>query len=372
MSSTRHPNFHAVDADGHIEEAHIHWRERLPQKYRALAPERRLGSDGQSRLFMEDKAWPKPNGAALGVGGPYSRPHPQRSGMTDPKARLIDMDSEGIDIAVLFGGPLGGSIAALEDAGFATALAQARNDWLAEYCSENPGRLKGVTVLPLQDVAASVSELNRTVTELGFVGAALMPNLRGKHPGDPYFFPIYEEAERLNVPICVHMFLGRYGSEATGTIRFDKFFYSHLFGHVFEQMISLAVVIGEGLLDRFPKLRFVFLESGCGWLPYWLYRLDEHHEVLGVQVPALKERPSRLMERRQLYFSCEADETELARVVEVIGDDSIVFASDYSHFDSRFPGAATPIIEHPKLSSMTKQKILRDNARRLYPLGQKG
>jgi predicted TIM-barrel fold metal-dependent hydrolase len=358
----------AIDADGHIEEAHVNWKERLPQKYRAGAPERRPGADGQSRLFIEGKAWPKPNGLALGVGGPYSRPHPRRPGMTDPKARLVDMDSEGIDVAVLFGGGLGGSIPALEDGSLATALARARNTWVAEYCSANPARLKGVAVLPQQDIAAAVAELNRAVTELGFVGVALLPNLRGRHMGEPYFFPIYEEAERLDVPICVHMFLGRYGSEATGTIRFDRFFYSHLFGHPFEQMIALAVVFGEGLLDRFPKLRFVFLEAGCGWLPYWLDRLDEHQEVLGVQVPALRERPSRLLQRGQLFFSCEADETELAHVVEVVGDDCIVFASDYSHFDSRFPGAAIPILENTKLSDVSKRKILSENARRLYPL----
>ena len=102
------------------------------------------------------------------------------------------------------------------------------------------------------------------------------------------------------------MFLGRYGSDATGTERVDKFFYSHLFGHPFEQMIALSVIIGEGVLDRFPKLRFVFLESGCGWLPYWFERMDEHYEVLGVQLPALKTEPSKLLERGQLYFSCEA------------------------------------------------------------------
>ncbi|MFQ5903395.1 MAG: amidohydrolase family protein [Candidatus Binatia bacterium] len=361
--------FHAVDADGHIEEIHIDWKERLPQKYRAMAPERRPGSDGKTRLFMEGKAWPKPSGPGLGVGGPYSRSHPRRQGMTDPKARLVDMDSEGIDLAVLFGGGLAGSIPALEEAGFAAALARARNSWVAEYCSEDPSRLKGVAALPQQDIPAAVAELNRTVTELGFVGAALLPNLRGRHLGDPYFFPIYEEAERLNVPICVHMFLGRHGSEAAGTIRFDRFFYSHLFGHAFEQMIALSVVMGEGLLDRFPKLRFVFLEAGCGWLPYWLYRLDEHQEVLGLQVPALKVRPSRLLERGQLYFSCEPDETELGHVIEAIGDDFIVFASDYSHFDSRFPGACNPIVESSRLSDRAKQKILNDNARRLYPLG---
>jgi predicted TIM-barrel fold metal-dependent hydrolase len=360
--------FPTVDADGHLEEVHINWKDRVATKYRDSAPEKRPASDSHLRLMLEGKPWPKPSGLGVGIGGPYRRPHPRREGMKDPNARLVDMDAEGIDIAVLFGGGIAGTIPALEDAVFAAELARARNRWVAEYCSASPARLKGTAVLPQQDVSASVNELRRSVTEFGFIGVSLLPNLRDRHIGDPYFFPIYEEAERLNVPICVHMFLGRYGSEAVGTMRVDKFFYSHLFGHAFEQMTALSVVLGEGLLDRFPKLRFVFLESGCGWLPYWLYRLDEHYEVLGNQVPALKTEPSKLLERGQLYFSCEADETELAHVVETIGDDWIVFASDYSHFDSRFPGASQPIIENRKLSDTSKRKILNDNARRLYSL----
>ncbi|HYY25231.1 MAG TPA: amidohydrolase family protein, partial [Candidatus Udaeobacter sp.] len=78
---------------------------------------------------------------------------------------------------------------------------------------------------------------------------------------------------------------------------------------------------------------------------------------------------SKLLERGQLYFSCEADEPELAHVIETIGDDWIVFASDYSHFDSRFPGAAQPIIENRDVSDRSKRKILNDNARLLYSLG---
>jgi predicted TIM-barrel fold metal-dependent hydrolase len=289
--------------------------------------------------------------------------------MTDPKARLVDMDSEGIDIAVLFGAGLAGTLPALDDAGLAAALAIARNTWVAEYCAADPKRIKGTAALAQQSIDASIKELRRSVTELGFVGASLFPNVKGRHLGDPFYFPLYEEAQRLNVPICVHMFLGRYGSDAVGTERVDKFFYSHLFGHPFEQMIALSVIIGEGVLERFPKLRFVFLESGCGWIPYWFERMDEHHEVLGVQLPALKSAPSKLLERGQLYFSCESDEKELAHVVDVIGDDWIVFASDYSHFDSRWPGAAEPIVNQAKLSDATKRKILNDNARRLYPLG---
>jgi len=361
-------SFPTVDADGHLEENHIDWKERLPDKYKDKAPERRPSGSGQLRTIIEGKAWPRPSGLGIGVGGPYSRPHPRRPGMADPKARLVDMDSEGIDVAVLFGAGLAGTLPALDDAGLAAALATARNTWLAEYCAENPKRIKGTAALAQQDINACVEELNRSVTNLGFVGASLFPNVRGRHLGDPYYFPLYGEAERLNVPICVHMFLGRYGSDAVGTERVDKFFYSHLFGHPFEQMIALSVIIGEGMLDRFPKLRFVFLESGCGWLPYWFARMDEHYEVLGVQLPALKSEPSKLLERGQLYFSCETDEKELAHVMDVIGDDWIVFASDYSHFDSRFPGASEPIVNHAKLNESTKRKILNDNARRLYPL----
>lgn len=361
--------FRAVDADGHVEEAHVNWADRIPEPYRDMAPEPRPATDSHWRLVMEGKPWPIPSGSGVGIGGPYSRPHPRRDGMKNPNSRLADMDNEGIDVAVLFGGGIAGTIPALENAGFAIALARARNNWLAEYCAANTSRLKGVAVLPQQDVGASVAELKRSVSELGFVGVSLLPNLRGRHLGDPYFFPIYEEAERLNVPICVHMFLGRYGSEATGTTRFDKFFYVHLFGHPFEQMIALSVLIGEGVLDRFPKLRFAFLESGCGWVPYWFDRLNEHYEVLGVQLPALKTEPSKVLQRGQLYFSCEPEEAELAHVVDTIGDDWIVFASDYSHFDSRFPGASEPIIENQKLNDLSKRKILYDNARRLYPLG---
>jgi len=361
-------SFPTVDADGHLEENHIDWKSRLPDNYKNKAPERRNSGNGQLRTIIEGKAWPRPSGLGIGVGGPYSRPHPRRPGMTDPKARLLDMDGERIDVAVLFGAGLAGTLPALDDARLAAALATARNSWLAEYCAENPKRIKGTAALAQQDINASVEELCRSVKELGFVGASLFPNVRGRHLGDPYYFPLYAEAEKLNVPICVHMFLGRYGSDATGTERVDKFFYTHLFGHPFEQMIALSVIIGEGVLDRFPKLRFVFLESGCGWVPYWFERMDEHFEVLGVQLPALKSEPSKLLERGQLYFSCEADEKELAHVVDVIGDGWIVFASDYSHFDSRFPGASQPIVDHPKLSDTTKRKILNDNARRLYPL----
>ena len=98
---------------------------------------------------------------------------------------------------------LGGNAPALEDAGLAAALATARNTWLAEYCAEDPKRIKGTAALAQQDIDASVIELRRCVKELGMVGASIFPNVKGRHLGDPYYFPLYAEAEKLNVPICV-------------------------------------------------------------------------------------------------------------------------------------------------------------------------
>jgi len=140
--------FRTVDADGHVEEAHVNWADRIAEPYRNMAPQPRPATDSHWRLVMEGKPWPIPSGSGVGIGGPYSRPHPRRDGMKDPNSRLADMDNEGIDLAVLFGGGIAGTIPALENAGFATALARARNDWLAEYCAANPSRLKGVASFP--------------------------------------------------------------------------------------------------------------------------------------------------------------------------------------------------------------------------------
>ena len=130
--------FRTVDADGHVEEAHVNWADRIAEPYRKMAPQPRPATDSHLRLVMEGKPWPIPSGSGVGIGGPYSRPHPRRDGMKDPNCRLADMDSEGIDLAVLFGGGIAGTIPALENAGFAIALARARNDWLARILRGEP------------------------------------------------------------------------------------------------------------------------------------------------------------------------------------------------------------------------------------------
>src|SRR5207302_9876156 len=126
----------------------------------------------------------------------------------EPHARMPDMDFMGIDLSVVFCSSFVGVPAIVEDAGLAAAIARAYNDWLAEYCGAYPDRLKGVALLPVQDAGLAVRELRRAVTELGLVGGLFPPQHRDLPLDNPHFFPIYEEAERLGVPICVHFVAG--------------------------------------------------------------------------------------------------------------------------------------------------------------------
>src|SRR5262249_6582770 len=152
-----------------------------------------------------------------------------------------------------------------------------------------PDRLKGVASLPVQDMDASVKELERTVKDLGFVGGAGLPDPVWQTPLGTYFDPPYAELpgrERaLGVP-----FLGR-GKRPLAQGRYGSLFFLHTYGHPFEQMLAMQAIVAGGVLDRFPRLRVAFLEGDCGWLPWWLHRMDSHYEKLGEFVPC-REKPS--------------------------------------------------------------------------------
>ena len=121
-------------------------------------------------------------------------------------------------------------------------------------------------------------------------------------------------------------------------------------------------------MERFPKLRVAFLEAQCGWLPFWLDRMDEHYEWREPygEMTHLAAKPSEYF-RRQGFCACECDEEFVAHVVAAVGDDNIVTTTDYPHGDSKYPKAMDRFFALP-LSDKSKQKILWDNAVRLYAL----
>ena len=142
----------------------------------------------------------------------------------------------------------------------------------------------------------------------------------------------------------------------------------HAVSHAFEQMLACAHLIVGGVMERHPTLRFVFLEAGGGWAPYWLWRLDEQVDGFGDFCPEMKLMPSEYFSR-QCWISFEIDEPSLPALAPLIGDDRIVWGSDYPHHDSTFPGATRKL--HATIASLpnlSKERVLGTNAIACYRL----
>ena len=279
----------------------------------------------------------------------------------DVPTRLKDMDQEGIDQSVLF--PTSSfTVSQLPEREYAVAIARAYNDFVASVCAQSP-RLKAVALLPFQDPDAAVREAHRAVTELGLVGITVATQGMKEHLGAQTFWPIYEELERLDVPLCVH---NRRNGPA-GDQRFDSFLFMHTVGRPVETVIQFAGMLFGGVPERFPRLRVGFLECGVGWVPYWMERMDEEWEKRGmVEAPLCKEKPSEYVLNRGWFFATEPEEGMLPYVVDRIGEDKVMFASDYPHWDGIFPNVVSTIRERQDLSDATKEKILGANAKRFY------
>jgi predicted TIM-barrel fold metal-dependent hydrolase len=286
----------------------------------------------------------------------------------DPQQRLADMDLEGIDAAVLYPS-LGLNFWAVTDIDAAVSLARAYNDWLAGYCAADPRRLFGAAMVPWQSPEAATAELRRAHDELGFRAAFLRPNpCLGRTIVHPTHEPFWAAAEELDVTIGIH----EGSSNTIQTLASDRRPFNplvlHAVSHAFEQMLACAQLITEGVMERHPGLRFVFLEAGGGWAPYWLWRLDEQVDGFGGYCPQMKLAPSEYF-ARQCWISFEIDEPALGALAPFVGDKRIVWGSDYPHHDSTFPGAvATLQATIAGLPSITQQRVLGVNALDCYRL----
>jgi len=348
--------FHVIDADGHGGE-YAGWQDTIPEKFKPkLAAYRQKIKEHYGRL-------PLP-------GGGQSRPGDKfdvRPGMNDPKKRLADMDLEGIDVTLTFPGGAGEEWAML-DPEFANALCQALNNSKAAFSKECGGRVFGIGKLPMIDPQLAVKELRRVVTELGLKGVATTQHVREKNLDHPSFDVVWAEAEKLGVPVCVHG-----GGQAPDQYpvcvdRFNTRLEVHAITHPVGNMIAIDSFCVGGILHRFPKLKVCFLESMCGWLPFWLDRLDEHWEKMPEQAPNIDRKPSEYFNQGRAWISCDPDERMIPEIVKLCGDDKIIYASDYYHWDCAFPDTVKMIAERGDLSEKSKKKILGDNAAKLYNL----
>ena len=346
--------YHVIDADGHGGEF-ANWREKVPAEWQAKLAEYR------DRVAKHYAKLALPGGGTSRKGDKFDL----RPGMTDPDERLKDMDLEGIDVTVNFPGGAGEEWALL-DRDFAAALCRTMNNAKAEFCRHAPGRIKAIAKLPMIDPPAAAAELRRAVTELGLVGMVTPQQIREKNLSDPSFDVLWAEAERLGATVCVHGGGQAPDQHPIGVDRYKTRLEVHALTHPIGNMLALMSMIIGGVIHRFPKLRVGFMESGCGWLPFWLERLDDHWGHLPDEAPAIRQPPSRYLETGRLFVSCEPAEKTLPSVLASLGDDFVVYASDYAHYDCMFPESVRCLRKREDLPEVSRRKILSDNPARLF------
>ena len=291
----------------------------------------------------------------------------------DARSTLRAMDAEGIDVAVLFrtAASMLVSIDSL-DPGYSLALCQAFNDWVADYCEEDPDRLKATAIVPQHDAGLAAREAQRAVEELGALGVVLLPSpVAENQVHDPAFDILWDRIQALGVPVCFHGTSGAASSDYLGArLEGHPNYRTLLHASVFplELMMAMGSMILGGVLERFPSLKVAFLEGNCSWLPWWLYRMDDQWDKFGGGDEfRLSEKPSFYFQR-QCFISIDADEAPAADMVRRLGDDNVVFSTDYPHPDSAFPHAVDELLALEGIPAASKGKILWDNCARLYGL----
>ena len=341
-----------IDSDAHVIETEETW-EYMTESERQFKPKVVAADDGTDTRYwlLEGRAEPIVNVGA-------ETPEAARE-MRDVKARLQHMDELDVEIQVLY--PTIFITPYTRRPDVELAMSRSYNRWMIDVWKQAPDRLRWVVVPPLATMDETLKEL-RLGKENGACGI-FMRGLEGERRiSDPYFFPLYEEAGRLDMPICVHSANGSptvydYYEQDSG---FAKF--------------KLAVVgafhafVYEGVPENFPKLRTGFIEVSAQWVPYVMHdlrRCFKRTRVLGNRASSLA---ADILRDNRIYVACQTDD-DLPHILRYSGDDNIIIGSDYGHNDTSSEiEALRNLQQQGSVDPVTINKILRDNAKTFYAI----
>jgi uncharacterized protein len=355
------------DSDAHVEESE--------ETFAALAgrEDRPRIVEGEKRAFwrIEGRTFPKLAGSgahtfgsphlrrAAGHVDPERRARVESQELRDPRARLQDMDAEGIDVSVLFPTlflvwPLA------DDPVLVRGLCRSYNDWMAGKCSASGGRLRWVATVPLPDVEGAVDEVAHA-KRLGACGVMTLGTAGGMNLGNRVLDPFYAACERNALPVCVHV---GWSFQPLSQL-YDKVYEAMITPFVLPVFMAFTSLLSSGVLERYRNLKVGIFEAGVEWVPYWLDRMERFYKQPpgGARKEDLPARsPVEYLKEQRLYFSCELDEKRIAMVSEAIGDDCILYSSDLPHAHRVFD-AIKLFHRRRDLPEKTKSKILSNGAR---------
>ena len=339
-----------IDSDAHVLETERTWDYMLESERdlrpRIVATPNDPSSGGES--WFIDGIY---QGKARNVGHDTAK---EAREMDDISARLKHMDELGIDVQVLY--PTIFLRPFTRRPELELAITRSYNRWLVDIWKRAPERLRWTAVLPLLSMDKALEEA-RFAKENGACGI-FMRGLEGdKRLSDAHFFPLYEEAGRLDLPICVH--------SATGSFAVHDFFLDECGFSKFKLAVvsSFHTLIFNNIPDKFPRTKFAFIEVSSQWVPYAIHDFARRRERSGTKVDK-----SQVLRKNRIYVACQTDD-DLPYVLKYAGDDHLVIGTDYGHNDTSSEILALrKLKEDGAVAPKIVNKILDDNARALYGL----
>jgi uncharacterized protein len=351
-----------IDADTHVDETEDTWEYLLPSERQFRPTCITDDQDGKrywvvdGRQFLRIPRTLEKTGTTEAV-----------RELKDVPARVAEMDRLGTEVQVIY--PTLLLLAPAQRPEVDLAIRRAYNRWVADRCAETNGRLRWACVAPVGDLAAALDEV-RWAKDHGAV--AIMkkgdPDF-GRWPADPYFFPLYEEAQRLDLPICFHQGTGMPDIRTGAEFSLGRF-----------QRLPLSVVNGfyslvaNNVPARFPRLRFGCIEAGASWIPYVTYDLKrralkpEGGNIDGVKVEV---HDPDIFRANRCYVTCQVDE-DLPYILEHTAVDTLVVGSDFGHSDPsvehQFAEQLGKRVQQGDLTPDAVHKITYANAKALYGL----
>lgn len=351
-----------IDCDSHVLEPADLWQQYLEKKYvdRAIRIE---SDDGVEKLIIGEQVVLQGVLAALG-GAHVDKAKLFSPGMRyidgcppasyDPAARIAQMDKWGVEKTLVFP-----TICILpfptEDQPLANAYCRAYNNWMADFAQGCNGRVWPVAIINWHDVDAAAEELASCI-QRGFKALFVPPEtVAAKRPGDSHFDRIWALCQEADLPACLHVVV-RFSGSAVPFAEWHATSPGPLFGFglgATGQLIpALTSMVTDGLFERFPGLKVVSVEAGAGYAPYLMDRLDAKYEVFEGLV-ALRHKPSDYI-RSNCYFVAEPLERTVDVALDLVGQDRIMWGSDYPHIDG-----LAEVDEHPSQAATLSENAMR-------------
>jgi predicted TIM-barrel fold metal-dependent hydrolase len=326
-----------ISADSHIMEPDDLWTKHLPASLKDKYPN-----------------FPKRNSPG------------EKDGGWNPKSRIEEMEVDGVSAEVLYP-TLGLRLFALEDAELQDACFKIANDWLIDYCKAAPGRLFGIPMISLYNIKSGIKELERCKKE-GLIGCLIWQVPPDHLPfTSDYYDPFWEAAEDLDMPVNLHILTGfnysRFERKGLDTYR------TAVNTKLNDSANSLFDLVFTGVLSRFPKLKFVYVENEVAWIPFFVHEWDKYYTRFQTKVPLpfMKKLPGEYV-AEQVYATFFSDPTG-GWIMDHFGQDTFMWSNDYPHAASTWPYSRKVIAE--ELGHLTKdvlRKVIRENVIKLYDL----